>query len=288
MTGVAIIGTGRLGTSLGLALSKKGYDIRWLADKNMAAARESRGIIRQGKATTDIAKAATVAELVFLCVPDDEIERTARTLARSSVNWRHKYVFHTSGILPSRVLAGLKAKGASCASFHPVQSFSRKNTPTAHFKNITIGLEGDAKAVRIARNIAQKFGARPLLIKARDKVLYHAADSMASNLFVSLFDMACALLRSIRIQDKEAARILLPLVEGTLQNVKHFDRAEAFTGPISRGDADTVQKHLAALKKFPSAHKAYQVLGAEALRLAKKKGVLPKKIKSLKRMLEET
>jgi len=286
MTSVAIIGAGRLGTSLGLALSKKGFEVRRLADRSLRQARESRRILGQGQATKDIITAAAEAGLVFICVPDAEIVRTANKLARASLDWRGKLVFHTSGIQSSTALAALKAKGAFCASFHPVQSFPQKNMPLSHFNKIFIDMEGDREALEAARRIAQRLGARSLLLKARDKILFHAACSLASNHFVSLFDMACMLVRQTGVRDGAAVEILLPLVEGTLQSVKHLDRSAALTGPISRGDTDTVRQHLAALKKFPQARRAYRILGAAALRLAPKKNLPPEKIKILKRWLE--
>jgi predicted short-subunit dehydrogenase-like oxidoreductase (DUF2520 family) len=284
MTGVAIIGAGRLGTSLGRALAEKGCPILWITDRKPAAARESRRIIGQGRATSDTARAAE-AGIIVIAVPDEEIERTARALSKAAAAWPGKVVLHTSGILSSAALAGLRSKGAACASFHPVQSFPRKDMPAAHFKNIVIALEGDAAALSPGKRLIHLLGARPYFLRARDKAFFHAACSMASNLFVPLFEMARTLLGGIGIKGAEATKILLPLVAGTLQSVKHFDGADALTGPISRGDVETVKKHLEALKRYPSARRAYQVLGAEALRLARKKGLPSGKFKALKEMM---
>lgn len=285
MTGVAIIGAGRLGTSLGRALAEKGHSILWIADKNPTAARESRRIIGQGRTTSDIARAAE-AGIIVLSVPDDEIERAARTLAKTAATWREKTVLQTSGILSSASLAALRARGASCASFHPVQSFPRKDAPAGRFRNIVIALEGDAAALRVAKRLIRSLGARPFLLRARDKAAFHAACSMASNLFVPLFEMTRTLLRGIGIGDAEAAKILIPLVEGTLQSVKHLDGAAALTGPVSRGDVATVEKHLQTLKNHPDALRVYQTLGAEAVRLAGKKDLPPRTLKVLKRLME--
>lgn len=286
MTGVAIIGAGRLGTSLGRALANKGFPILWIADREPAAARESRRIIGQGRATTDIARAAE-AGIIFLSVPDEETERTARALAGTPAAWHEKAVLHTSGIQPSTVLASLRSKGAACASFHPVQSFPRKDMPAVHFKDIVIALEGDAAALTTGKRLVRLLGARAYLLRARDKAFFHAACSMASNLFVPLFEMARTLLRGIGIKDADAASLLLPLVEGTLQSLKHLDGPRALTGPISRGNVETVEKHLEALRRYPAARRAYQVLGAEALRLARKQGLPSGKLKALKRLTAE-
>jgi predicted short-subunit dehydrogenase-like oxidoreductase (DUF2520 family) len=282
---IAIIGTGRLGTSLAAALAAAQRPVRYLADRNTAAARASRKIVGRGLITTDSAVAAAGADIVFLTVPDDEIASAAKRLAREGGSWRGKIVFHTSGLRPSEDLKPLRALGAACASFHPVQSFPKKDTPASHFSGIFIGLEGDAKAVRAGRALARGLGSRPFHVEAKDKPLYHAACSMASNLFVPLFEAARGLLRATGLGDREAARILVPLIERTLQHVKDLDAATSLTGPISRGDADTVKAHLAALKDYPSARKIYTVLSREALRIAERNNIPAAKVNALKRRL---
>lgn len=285
MNDIAVIGTGRLGTSLAAALAAAGRPARYLADRNMAAVRAGRKIVGRGLITTDSAVAAAGADIVFLAVPDDEIGSAAKRLAQGGVSWRGKTVFHTSGLRPAEDLKPLRVLGAACASFHPIQSFPKKDLPSSCFSGIFVGLEGDTKAVRTGRELARILGARPFRVEAKDKPLYHAACSMASNLFVPLFEAARGLLRATGLGDREAARILVPLIEGTLQHVKDLDAATALTGPISRGDADTVGAHLAALKDYPNARRIYIVLGREALRIAERKNLPAPKIKALKRRL---
>lgn len=285
MSAVAVVGMGRLGTSLAAALAAAGQNIRVLADKNPAAARAGLKIVGRGWATTEPAVAAAAADIVFLCVPDDEVARAARQLARDGRSWQGKIVFHTSGLRPSQDLEPLRALGAAGASFHPVQSFPQKNCPASHFSGIFIGLEGDTKAVRAGRTIARALGAVPFQIAANDKPLYHAACSMASNLFVPLFESARKLLRTAGMNDRDAARLLLPLIKGTLQHVKDLDAATALTGPISRGDVATVESHLAALAGHPEARRIYLVLSREALRIAARGNLPAAKVKTLRRRL---
>jgi len=287
MNTFSIIGTGRLGTSLAFALSKKGWTIHSLADKSLSAARGSRKIVGAGRATADWLGAAADASVLFLCIPDEGIKAAAARLARGGADWSGKVVFQTSGILSSNSLQPLKRRGASIASFHPIQSFSSKRTPAGRFKNIYYGVEGDARALSTAQKIIRRLGGRTLLIRPQNKPLYHAACSMASNLFVPLFDLSCELLHAAGIKGRKAGQALFPLVEGTLQNVKHLDAETALTGPIARGDEQTVERHLDALQKFPEALRAYKILGGRALRLAKKKGLPASKIRALKKRLEE-
>jgi predicted short-subunit dehydrogenase-like oxidoreductase (DUF2520 family) len=286
MTAVAIVGAGRLGTVLAAALRKKGFEIRGIADRSARDARESRRIIGAGVPTTACRKAAADAEIIFLTVPDGAIERTARELAAAQTEWRGKTVFHTSGLHAASILAPLRALGAACASFHPVQSFPRKDLPASRFKNIFIGIEGDEGALSAAEAIAHKLGARPFRLGSGDKALYHAACSLASNLLVPLFETACALMRAAGVGPLKAEEILLPLAEGTLQSVKHFDGAKALTGPIARGDVETVRRHLQALDKYPDVRKIYQTLGREALRLVRTSRTVPAAaVKALGRLL---
>jgi predicted short-subunit dehydrogenase-like oxidoreductase (DUF2520 family) len=287
MTHVSLIGAGRLGTSLGSALRKKGYKIKALSCRTVASAEESRKIIGEGIASTDNIQTARIGEIVFLCLPDEEIIKVTRLLASSDINWSKKYVFHCSGLIPSKVLEPLKAKGALTASFHPIQSFAGKKTPPAQFENIYFGLEGCAEALALSAKIARKLGGHPLILKPENKPLYHAACSTASSFFVVLLEMAVSLLKQIDLQEEKALQILLPLVKGTLHNVKKFNIRPSLTGPVIRGDKKSIQKHLEALRNFPPYYETYTKLAAQALEMAKKEEkISTKKIKALKNLLE--
>jgi len=286
MRKVSIIGAGRLGTSLGSALARQDYKITAIADRILAQARESSMIIGQGKACRDSALAAKQGEIIFLCVPDEEIRKVARELGRSGLDWRGKIFFHSSGLLSSEILGPLKAGGASVASFHPIQSFSQKKTQASVFKGIYIGLEGDKQALSLAKKIVSTLGSRALLLHPEHKPLYHAACSIASNFLVILLDIAWRLFKQIGFKEEKALSVLLPLVEGTLHNVKQFNIDASLTGPIIRGDTKSVEQHLKALKKFPLLHEIYSKLGSQALLTAKRRKLSSRKIKALKKLLE--
>jgi predicted short-subunit dehydrogenase-like oxidoreductase (DUF2520 family) len=287
MTDVSIIGAGRLGTSLGHALLKKGYKIKALSCRTISSAEESRKIIGEGIASIDNVQTARVGEIVFLCLADEEIAKVTRVLAGSDINWSKKYVFHCSGLIPSKVLKPLRAKGALTASIHPIQSFAQKKSPPTQFENIYFGLEGCAEALVLSAKIVRKLGGHSLILKPEDKALYHAACSTASNLFVVLLEMAVSLLKQINLQEEKALQILLPLVKGTLHNVKKFNIRTSLTGPVIRGDKESIQKHIEALRNFPPYYETYIRLAAQALEMAKREGkVSPQKIKALKNVLE--
>jgi predicted short-subunit dehydrogenase-like oxidoreductase (DUF2520 family) len=125
-----------------------------------------------------------------------------------------------------------------------------------------------------------------LLLSAKDKALYHAACALASNALVALEWTAVEVLGRAGISEEAAAEALLPLVQGTLQNVKSLGLEAALTGPVLRGDEAAVRKHLEALRGDPGAREVYAVLGKQILGLAAKKGLPAGRVRTLKRRLE--
>lgn len=287
MAEIVIIGAGRLGTALGRALAGKGHKIRALTCRRLKSASESRAIIGQGRAMTDNAAAARLGRIIFLCLPDEEIPRMASLLARSQTDWAGRFVFHTSGLLSSGALKPLQKKGALIASIHPVQAFPHKKTRPSQFRGISFGLEGDKKALVLARGLVRQLDGRAMVIPEEAKPLYHAACSFASNFLVILLDAAAVLLSQAKIPRKEAVRMLFPLLQGTLRNVKKLDTSGSLTGPLVRGDSASVGAHLDALKRLPQYAEIYRKLSLMGLEMARKKGLSPRKVRALKKRLGE-
>jgi predicted short-subunit dehydrogenase-like oxidoreductase (DUF2520 family) len=286
MADIVIIGAGRLGTSLGRALARRGHEIRAMTCRRKESAEESRAIIGRGRAMTDNAAASRLGTVIFLCLPDEELPRVVSRLARRPVEWSGKTVFHTSGLLPARVLEPMRRKGAFVASFHPGQAFSSKKTRPAHFRGVSFGLEGDRKAMALARGLARQLGGKPFLIRAEAKPFYHAAFSFAGNFPVVLLDAAAELMSLAGIPRDRSARMLLPVLQGTLRNVKKFDTTGSLTGPLVRGDTASVGTHLKALKSLPQYAKVYRELSLLGVEMARKGGLAPQKVRALKTRLE--
>ncbi len=287
MKQVVIIGAGRLGCSLGLALKEAGFPLRSISCAHQESAEQSSQILGLPVYYLKPEKAVAQGQIIFLCVPDRQISPLVRKLAKVQSDWSGRFVYHTSGLLSSMVLQPLKKLGARVASFHPIQSFSSKETSPRFWRKIFVSLEGDEEALSLAREIIQKIGARPIEIAPKNKPLYHVACSLASNHFVSLFSLAGELLERAGLEKSMALEILKPLVNGTWKNLKLTDPATSLTGPIARADWLTVREHLRVLKAFPLARKIYQKLGLQALSLAKQKGLSPSQIRALKRWLQD-
>lgn len=283
----SIVGAGRLGATLAAALVRRGWKLEVIVDRRGGAALEAHRLAGAGRVSTDPAAAARAKGLIIIAVPDDAIGRAAAALARAGGSWEGRDVFHTSGLLPASVLSPLARRGARVASIHPAQSFPRKDLPASVFKGITWGIEGDAAAVEAGGKIARSLGGHVLLLTAKDKALYHAACTMASNALVALEFTAAQVLQEAGLDGDTAFRTLMPLVQGTLQNVNSLGPEKALTGPVLRGDVETVRSHLAALGGDPAARRVYRVLGQQTLRLAEKKGLPAGRIKALRRLLGE-
>ncbi len=288
MKTVAIIGAGRLGTSLGIALKKNGYQIKALSCLSLSSARESSRLIGEGQPYTDHIKAAGTSSLIIITVPDDKIKKSAEELASGILDWEEKLVWHCSGLLPSRILDPIKAKGALTLSVHPVQSFAKKNTSPDVFKGVYFSMEGKPEAQQASKAIIKKLGGYSFVIKEEDKPLYHAACSIASNFLLVLLESASSLLQKSGNTPEKALKILFPLVQGTLQNVKNFNTRSALTGPFARGDIKTISSQLEALRKHPQHYEMFIKLASQALEMAIQENKISlQNAKTFKALLEE-
>jgi len=288
MNSIVIIGAGRLGATIGFALSQRGYTIEAVSCSRASSAEESSRIIGQGAFSTDNVQTAKLGDIVILSVPDDDIETVATELADTNINWKEKTVFHCSGLLPSEALLALKSRGALTASLHPVQTFPKKERNSGLFQEIYFGLEGDKTAVETAKTVVRALGGKHIILDAKDKPLFHAACSVASSHLAALLNMSSSLLVKMGLDEKTAIEIIFPLIQRTLHNVKNIGVSSALTGPVIRGDQKTLLSHLESLKESPRHSDAYISLARMVLEIAEKETRLsPEKIKILKGLLED-
>jgi predicted short-subunit dehydrogenase-like oxidoreductase (DUF2520 family) len=208
-----------------------------------------------------------MSRVILIATPDDEIAGVAQELVRiGGEELSGKVVLHTSGALDSCVLHPLQACGAAVGSMHPLQSFSGVAVPALEGK--VFAIEGDAAAVRVARQIARSLGGSPVRIAGCSKVLYHAAAAMAAGHVLAVEEAATQLLVSIGMRRSEAMRALLPLTRQVLENFLRLGPRAAWTGPLSRRDYKVVEAHLHALRESPEEFaQAYEALNRLAARV---------------------
>jgi predicted short-subunit dehydrogenase-like oxidoreductase (DUF2520 family) len=278
---LSIIGTGRLGTTLAVALEGTGYPIRSLVARRAQSARKAAAILTKKAEVLGASQLSSMrsATLVLITVPDDQIARVAAQLSR--LNYDPKpTALHTSGALSSDVLSPLRAKGWSTGSVHPLISVSG---PNDSIEGAFWSVEGDQRAVRLGKTLVRDLGGTSFSIRTADKPLYHAAAVMTSGNVTALFDVALEMLVECGLTRKTARRILQPLLVSTVHNLETKDPAAALTGTFSRGDVETVKRHLAALKdhQLVDALQLYALLGKRSLKLTQKHPQITEILKSV-------
>jgi predicted short-subunit dehydrogenase-like oxidoreductase (DUF2520 family) len=276
---IAVVGTGKLGSALVLSLRASGYSISEIVSRNRKDSRHrAKALARQvGSAATTFQKTALPANLVWFCVPDGEIAKAARLLAPK--DWKGKIAVHSSGALTAAELAVLRARGARVASAHPMMTFVEGSMPALN--GVGFAIEGDPLAVQVVTRIVRRLGAESIPIDRKDKPLYHAWGTFASPLLTALLATTEQVARRAGLSRQEAQRRMMPILRQTLANYASFGAPNAFSGPIVRGDSETVKRHLQALESAPAARKVYAALAQAAIEY------LPTKNKArLRRVIE--
>src|SRR5271154_993340 len=226
---VTILGAGRVGRALGRRLRELGWSIRGVAARSERNAKKAVRFIGAGIALAGVSPRALDARVVLMTMPDDALAEAAEELAMAGGDeLRDKIILHTSGAMDSGVLTPLRMRGAKVASMHPMQSFSGVHVPSLEGKIFAI--EGDAAAVRVAREMARAFGGVPVTIEAKVKPLYHASGTVAAGLVLALEESSVQLLMAAGLKRRESMRALLAL---TRQGLGHFEKlgpGKAWTG----------------------------------------------------------
>jgi predicted short-subunit dehydrogenase-like oxidoreductase (DUF2520 family) len=268
--GFSLIGPGAVGSALALDLVAAGFRFLAVIGRDPDRTREAGERLGAGRASTDLRAIPAESRIVFVCVPDDTVMLISDILSATDRKWQGTLFAHTSGLLPASALAPLAKEGASVLSFHPLRAFAKGQE--ASFSGAVVSLEGDPLALAIGEAVAVELGARPIEIEVEHKPLYHAAASVASNYLVTLMHVAEALFDQTGLQRDDWR----PLVEGTWQNLRGRPPGAALTGPIVRGDLETVRLHLDALRDAdPNLVALYIELGIVTTRLASSAGRLP-------------
>ncbi len=270
---ISIIGVGKLGGALAIALSMKGFKIENLLARNSENAKKIAELIEsEPKIIFENEFAEISSGVILITTQDFEIENVAQKLKE---NLHHKpTVFHTSGSLSSDVLKDLKAIGCKIGSIHPLVSISDAGLGAERFADAYFCVEGDEEATEIGEQIVKQLGGKSFSITAEYKTLYHAAATAACGHLVALVDVAIEMLTKCGLEKANAQEILLPLIKSTVENLETQSTAEALTGTVARADIKTLENHLETLEKNASkeAQEVYLQLAARSVHLAEQQG----------------
>ena len=276
---VFIIGPGHVGRGLFRAFRASGVEIVGLHGKRPSAVATSSG---------DIPKEAAQANVVIICVRDTQLDDTITEVAAAARDGRiarDTVVVHTSAIAEPAGLAGLSSAGYPGGTFHPLVPFSDPDISAELLRRAWIGIDGENAAKNASRRLAGHLGARTLEIPPGRKPAYHAAAVISSNFPVVLASVAGHLLHSIGIPDASAYQAVDSLMSGAVSNMRQSLPDDALTGPVVRGDAETVGKHLRALEGSEPAREIYRALSSAAVEIARGRGTDPRKLAAVAALL---
>ena len=286
---LTIIGAGRLGTAMAIALSSVGYPIHALVSRRRARLKQAARLLDETFPLLVLEELREVGQVVLITTPDDQLPSVTKHLCALNVNKRRTRVaLHTSGALSSKVLSPMSDRGWRVGSIHPLVSVSEPEAGAKSLVSAFWCIEGDPQALQQARNIVKDLRGHSFSINASAKPLYHAAAVMSSGNIVALFDTALDMFERCGLRRDRAHEVLIPLLQSTIVNLIRSSASEALTGTFSRGDVATVERHLKALagKQLRDARELYRLLGRKSLALASEKGLDKSTASKISKLLE--
>ena len=255
---VVVLGAGKVGSAVAGLLAEAGMEV--------AAMTRHDG---------DNAAAAAQGEIVLVTVNDDAIAGVVARVAAAGGFRAGQLVAHMSGALPLAVLAPAADAGADVGCLHPLQSFATAQDATWLLPGSVFGITPGPGARASIEALVAVLGGEAVVVADADRPLYHAAAVMASNYLVAVEDAAVQLLVRAGFAEDAAQRALRPLMAGTADNVGRLGTTDALTGPIVRGDVETVRGHIEALRRLSGDElQLYRALGLRTLEIAERRGTL--------------
>ena len=282
MQRISIIGIGRLGGALALGLSRAGYSVENLVYRSEVPSDIAGRISPSPRLTAFDDLQGLSSDIIFITSADPEIASISSRIASKIQN--KPYVFHASGSLSSEILSDLANAGCATGSMHPLVSISDPVRGSGRFAGAFFCVEGRKDAVAAAKQIVASLGGEAFSIETRFKPLYHASAVTASGHLVALIDIAVETLSRCGVEPLEAKRVLMPLIESTVENLKDQNFAKALTGTFARADFAAFERHLDAQRNTVSNGmlRIYLELGDRSLDLAKEEGQNPDNIQRIR------
>ena len=288
----SLVGPGRVGSSLALALMKRGWNCDTLVAVGdvESEVKELRNHFSSSKIVQTPSALGSRFDVLFLTVADGKIEETADGLAQNAgVDWDGKTVFHVSGFIKVGVLSGLKKRGATVGAFHPISPFAVKFAPE-RAEGICYDFLGDPAARRVARLLAMALSSRLILLKSeRERQLLHVASVIVSN-FTVIGTRAAEDILAGFVDRRDIDLLTRGLLSSTFSNLTNSDGGKALTGPLARADATVISSHLESLANKPALLQFYRSssrLGIEMLIKEERDPNRRRNLMTIKKLLEE-
>jgi predicted short-subunit dehydrogenase-like oxidoreductase (DUF2520 family) len=270
---IGFIGPGKVGVNLARYFTYKGIKLSGFYGRNINSTIEAANITKS-KFYDNIQNIVKESDILFITTPDDIISIIDRELSKLDIN--NKSICHTSGSLKSNVLCNCQNSGTLIYSIHPIFAFSNKNINLKDLEEIYFSIEGtnldnsslnnniNDKNIPII-NIIKTLGNKYFIRNKETSSIYHLANVFVSNLTLSLLDIGTSYLIKLGLNEKEALNAIHPLVQGNIENIVKSGFVNSLTGPVSRGDATTIERHLSVLEKDDK--DLYKILSLNLLKL---------------------
>jgi predicted short-subunit dehydrogenase-like oxidoreductase (DUF2520 family) len=240
---IGIVGAGRVGVALGVALMRVGHTVVAASGVSDASRRRAEQFL-PGVPLLPVPEVVANVDLALLTVPDDVLPRLVSGLAETGGWQPGRLVAHTSGAHGLAVLAPAARAGALPMALHPAMTFVGRPEDVDKIDGVAFGVTAPEPVLPVAEALVLEIGGEPIPVADEFRPLYHAALATGANHLVTLVTEAADLLRRAGVEHPE--RLLGPLLGAALDNGLRLGDA-GLTGPVSRGDAETVRAHLDTL-----------------------------------------
>lgn len=261
---IGFIGAGKVGFSLGKYFKENKLTVTGYYSKNVDSANRA-AIFTDSKLYNNIANIIYESDIIFITTIDSEIINVWNEVKNMSI--KNKIFCHCSGSLSSKIFSNISEKEAYGYSIHPLLAISDKYNSYKRLKNAIFTIEGDCKYINFIENILISLGNKVKIISTDKKCLYHCSAVMVSNFVLGLINNGIEMLEQCGFSNSEAMEALYPLIEGNIKNIKENGLINSLTGPLERGDINTIKGHCHALNE----KEIYLLLTKEILKIAKVK-----------------
>ena len=268
----AIVGTGRVAQALGRLLAQAGLAPVAVAGRTASHAATAASFIGPDVKTARIRDIPGLADRILIAVVDSAIPSVVDDLSDGGM--RGGIALHTSGAHGPGLLDALAVRGVSCGVLHPLQTIADPELGVTALQGASFGIGGAALAMQWAEEIVAVAQGTPLRIRSTGFASYHAGAVMAGNAVIAAIDAALVLLGAAGIDRNTALQAIRPLCLTSAENALEIGPEAALTGPVQRGDAETIRAHTAALAAAPAyVGEFYRASGHALLEIAKRRGL---------------
>ncbi len=279
---IGFIGAGKVGISFGMYLNANGIHVSGYFSENLEDTKLA-SVKTQSKIYIDLKDLICDSDIIFITTSDDSIELVKDNIIKeASDNLKHKIIAHMSGSYSSDILKELIVYDCYTYSVHPLQSFAEIDSSVDKLSGTMFTIEGSEEKILVLEQLLKKLENKYFKIDTQNKELYHVGACVVSNYLVTLIDLGLSFFKEIGINESDGMDALSPLIDGTLENIKRLGTKNALTGPIARGDVETIESHMRSIKtNTPDKLMFYKLMALKTLDISSNTPENVEKIKNI-------